>query len=202
MPLSGQSPEATLALSTKVEEDFVAPLTAVRGALEILRDFEELSNEERIRFVNVALRSCSKLERAISELASTVYAAGQREVVEEIATESVPFADRIKMRPEIDTIELDLSDFEFDSSTTVNAFYDVIEHTVEDTGRDWYFIVNFKNCSVWPEAWVAFAHRGKRIAMNHSLGTIRYSDDAEDDGADLVSSREAALTRIKELKTQ
>ena len=33
-----QSTLSTLALSTKVEEDFVSPLTSLRGALEILRD--------------------------------------------------------------------------------------------------------------------------------------------------------------------
>jgi hypothetical protein len=37
-----QASISTLTLSTKVEEEFVSPLTAIRGALEILRDFPAL----------------------------------------------------------------------------------------------------------------------------------------------------------------
>ena len=57
-------PQTTLALSTKVEEDFVAPLTSLRGSLEILRDIPDLSEEERRRFLETALRGCNaKFER-------------------------------------------------------------------------------------------------------------------------------------------
>ena len=41
---------STEALGTKLEQDFVAPLTAVRGALELLRDFPDMSELERERF--------------------------------------------------------------------------------------------------------------------------------------------------------
>ena len=59
---------STVALNTKVEADFVGPLTAVRGALEILRDYPDLGEVERGRFVSTALRSCQQLERAVHDL--------------------------------------------------------------------------------------------------------------------------------------
>ena len=60
----------TLALNTKLEKDFVAPLTAVRGALEILRDFPDLDARERQQFVETALESCSRLTVGINDLAN------------------------------------------------------------------------------------------------------------------------------------
>ena len=208
MPDSGQSTNPTLALSTKVEEDFVAPLTAARGALEILRDFPELEATEQQRFVSTALRSCAQLERAIEELATVVYAAGQHDTVqdadEELASSQGQYDNRITVLEDDETIEIDFSDFEFTSSQIVNEFYDAIDQTVEHSGRDWYFMVNFRNCSVWPEAWVAFAHRGKKVNVNYSLGTIRYAENENTDqstGADMFASRQAALSAIAEMKT-
>ena len=52
------SPSPTLALSTAVEEDFVSPLTSLRGALEILRDYPDLAEVERSQFVSLALEGC------------------------------------------------------------------------------------------------------------------------------------------------
>ena len=72
MPEDDAPPHPTLALSTKVEEDFVAPLTAVRGSLEILRDFSDLGADERLRFIETALGGCARLEKGIGELARTV----------------------------------------------------------------------------------------------------------------------------------
>ncbi len=207
----------TLALSTKVEEDFVAPLTSLRGALEILRDFQDLSDDERDRFIETALRGCAKLEQSVEDLAKTVYAAGQQAELPLSAELSQDgygvYASRVQVRDQMEVIEIDFSDFAFTNSEIVNDFYDVIEHIIDETGRDWYLAVNYTDCSIWPEAWVAFAHRGKRVNVTHSLGTVRYTvrDDAEVDGhIDLrsenydpnqVHSRDAALARIEEMKS-
>ncbi len=208
---SGQP--STLALSTKVEEEFVAPLTAMRGSLEILRDFPDLSDEERRNFIEAALSACARLERGVEELAATVYAAGQK------AQEKLPsslsleeqqkYASRIHVLNDIGAIEIDFSDFEFSSSAMVNEFYDVIDQTVETTGHEWYFLVNYRECRVWPEAWVAFAHRGKKVNVSYSLGTVRYIE-ADGEGGfrresdrldpDMFDSRDAALARIEEMR--
>jgi hypothetical protein len=208
---------STLALSTKVEEDFVSPLTSLRGALEILRDFPDLSEEEHERFLRTALSGCARLERSVQELAKTVYSAGQQAQTALSAgltpDEYRAYADRINVLDDLDIIEVDFSDFAFKNSKIVNEFYDVIEWVVDHTGRDWYFAVNFKDCSVWPEAWIAFAHRGKRVNVSHALGTVRYaSQDANERGLQgddpasstdpgLFSSREAAFAAIEEMKS-
>ena len=102
----------------------------------------------------------------------------------------------------------------FSDSRIVNSFYDVIDELIAATGRKWYLIVNYRNCSIWPEAWVAFAHRGKKVNVNQSLGTVRYTaaegsegDDlkrAQESGfdPDLFPSRDLALARLAELKRE
>ncbi len=206
---------STLALNTKVETDFVAPLTAVRSALEILRDFPDLGDDDRRRFVESALRGCARLEHGIEQLSESVYAAGEGAAApaqdDPLADDDPEYRKRIRVLDDQETIEVDLSDCQFSNSQIVNAFHDVIDHAVEPTRRRWYFLVNFRNCRVWPEAWIAFAHRGKKINVSYSLGTVRYADvDPEDADArstqlgvsdpDFFESRDAALARIEELK--
>lgn len=205
----------TVALSTRLEEEFVSPLTAVRGALEILRDFPDLSATDRSRFIGVALRECGRLEHAIADLATTVYAAGQRMPEPpddaEVATANrrQGHGARVNFLDKHDAVEVNLEDMEFDSSARVNEFHDVLERLIRATGRKWYFVVNYRGCRIWPEAWVAFAHRGKKMNTGYSLGTVRYVEPGEDgdfDGftsADLAepdtfTSRAAALEWVDE----
>ena len=210
------SADTTLALSTKVEEDFISPLTSIRGSLEILRDFPNLALAERQRFVETALRGCARLEEGVSDLAKSVYAASERakQPESETATQEpgADYTSRIEVLEDRGVIEVDFSDFVFNSTERVNAFYDAIDRTVQASGRSWYFVINYHNCSIWPEAWVAFAHRGKRLKVGISLGTVRYEEQdpcdatrselpgASSQDSDLFSSREAALARIEEMK--
>ncbi len=209
MPEKTPDQPSTLALSTKVEEDFVAPLTAVRGALEILRDHPDLGATERERFVSTALRSCRHLESAVTELAETVYAAGQQPAEPQASRGSAAprtgYGERVMTLDDLDIMEVDFSNLVFANSQVVNEVHDAIEAAIKESGRKWYFLINFEDCSVWPEAWVAFAHRGKKINVNHSLGTVRYSSSADGDNRadldpDLYASREMALERIEEIK--
>lgn len=203
----------TLALSTEVEEDFVSPLTAMRGALEILRDHPDLTPDERRQFVEMALDRCGHLEAAVRRLATTVYAAASR--VEADPPDAAPFGSeasaedlaRIRFDAEHDLAEVDLSGFVFDGSGAVNAFYDLLDRQVARTGRTWHFIVNYQGCAIWPEAWVAFAHRAKRVQATYADATVRYAsaDDAHSRTADaadpdFVTSREAAIARIAEIR--
>jgi hypothetical protein len=210
------SPKATLALSTKLEEEFVSPLTAVRGALEILRDFPDLEPIQRQRFVESALLECARLEKGVEQLASTVYAAGQRNPEQasepDLFAGSSGYQERIHFLTAGDTVEVDLSSMEFSSSKVVNEFYDVLDHAIEASGRSWYFAVNYRDCSIWPEAWVAFAHRSKKVNVSYSLGSVRYVEHDEADGeavngasasaesSDTFSSREQALAHIAALR--
>ena len=216
MANNGADAQITLALNTILEEDFVSPLTAVRGALEILRDFPDLSAVDRQRFVTTALNECARLEQGVEHLAATVYSAGQRTHMQSSQNlsekEYGEYASRIRVLDEFEAIEVDFSDLEFSSSKLVNDFYDVLDKLVEGSGRCWYFIVNYKGVSIWPEAWVAFAHRGKMVNVSYSLGTVRYverdvatgetssQDRTYDYDPDMFDSREQALTHIQEMR--
>ncbi|WP_416896362.1 MAG: hypothetical protein ACMVY4_12535 [Minwuia sp.] len=192
MPTDAEQP---LALSTKLEEDFITPLTALRGVLEIFRDFDDLTEEERRRFAESALEDCLRLERGIDDLAVRVYADTEAPVAEPVAP-SV-YADRVEVLRDRQVIDLDFSGFVFSGPAVVDEFYDYVERLVEETGQDWYFTVNYRNCAVWPEAWVAYAHRAKRLQMSHALGTARYSADASAAEArtegGMLQSRAAAI---------
>ena len=213
MSVEDAPPHATLALSTKVEEDFVAPLAALRGALEILRDFSSLEADERMRFIETALRSCARLQKGVDELARTVYAAGNQ-TLSASHEEGVPlidtgrYAGHVRFIDDLDVVEIDFAGLEFKSSKIVNEFFDVVEKLVEATGRRWYFLVNYGGYSVWPEAWVAFAHRGKRLNVTFSRGTARYEESAgngversREFDPSILGTREAALARIEQMKS-
>lgn len=213
------APHPTLALSTKVEEDFVAPLAAVRGALEILRDHSDLGADDRLRFVRTALRGCARLQKGVDELARTVYAAGRRTLSASLdqgaPDQGAPhtgdgrFEDHVRFFDDIDVVEIAFAGLEFRSSGTVNDFFDAVERLVGATGRRWYFLVSYGGYTVWPEAWIAFAHRGKRLSAAFSRGTARY-DECADGGAEssrefdpsIFSTRDAALARIERMKAE
>ena len=191
----------TVALSTKVEEAFVSPLTAIRGMLEIIRDFPDLEEDKRHRFVTSALIECSRLERGISELSEAVYAAARQPTKsDDAATDEQPseFAERINVDPERGLFEIDFSDYVFKSSDIVNRFFDFLDRIIEGSGRQWFLLVNHTSCRVWPEAWVAFAHRGKKIAVNHALATARFDESGGNTDKETHDSRQAALTWIEE----
>ena len=57
----------TLALNTTLEREFVSPLTSIRGALEILRDFPDLPDKQRQHFLANALEVCTRLELGIEQ---------------------------------------------------------------------------------------------------------------------------------------
>ena len=227
--LEGQQASiSTLTLSTKVEEEFVSPLTAIRGALEILRDFPDLAAAERRQFVETALSGCAKLENGVKQLAETVYDAGRSSApkpsqsqaeapagIPETSshTSPVPNDNRIRFLEDLGIVEVDLANLRFRDSGEVNAFYDVVDARVEKTRRKWFFIVDYTACAIWPEAWVAFAHRAKKVNATYSNGTVRFrstringgtlSDRSEPTGSesDYLASRDAALARVHELRS-
>ena len=51
-----------------LEDDFVSPLTAIQGLLEVLRDCPDLTPAERRRFADIALSDCARLEHGIDLL--------------------------------------------------------------------------------------------------------------------------------------
>jgi hypothetical protein len=123
------------------------------------------------------------------------------------------FAARVSFEPDARIMEVDFSDFEFATPQIVNGFYDMIEKRIAESGQmKWYFLVNYRNCEVAPEAWVAFAHRGKRLNVTCSLGSVRYAatgeteaeiamrSKAEDFDLNLYPSRASAVKRIAAMR--
>lgn len=118
------------------------------------------------------------------------------------------FEDRIMFHADLGIMEADFSDLAFERSRDVDGFYDVLEEKLGATGRKWYFLVNYRNCTIEPEAWVAFANRGKRANLAWSEGSVRFDtsqatrqsilEDArrEDFEPNLFSSRDDAVRRI------
>ena len=200
------SQDSLVGLNTRLEQDFISPLTAVRGALEILRDYPDLSATERERFVTTALRECARLQAGVMHLSDAVYAAAETpegDEVEAAENEPVgtddPYVARIHDLPERGIVEVDFSGFVFRNSDVVNAFYDALEAHIRRLGAKVWLLVNYSDCSIWPEAWVAFAHRAKKINVNFVDGTVRYAETANGTARDrdLFATREAALTHIR-----
>jgi hypothetical protein len=211
MPKEASNAHLTLALNTMLEQEFVAPLASIRGALEILRDFADLADEERSRFLNNALQDCARLELGVEHLASTVYSTVNHQQMEQPQAKQddrdSSYAGRIQFFKELQIVEVDFSDFVFSSSKIVNDFHDTLDQLIEDTGERWYIVVNYHHCSIWPEAWVAFAHRGQKVNVSYSLGTVRYFDATSVDedspllnDPELFESHDSALARIKQMR--
>jgi len=128
------------------------------------------------------------------------------------AAPAADYTKRLSFDTEREIMDVDFSDFTFADAATVNAFYDYIDHQLWKAAKHWYFLVNYNNCKIFPDAWGAFAHRGKNVNVKHSLGTVRY--DASPETADeirrkansdsfdpnLCTSREAAIERIAEMR--
>ncbi len=122
------------------------------------------------------------------------------------------FDARIVFHDELQIMEADFSGFDFDSSQTVNAFYDRIERRIRDTGEDqWFFLVNYSGSRIDNSAWLAYSRRGKALNLAHSMGTVRFdaSDatrrqierDAETEAFDpnLFADRDSAMARLQSL---
>ena len=86
-----------------------------------------------------------------------------------------PAAERITLHPDREVLEVDFSGMAFRGAGEVEAFYDEVEARLGETGTRWYFLVNYEDCVIAPEAWAAFAERGKRANITHGLGTVRCS---------------------------
>ncbi|MEQ8440815.1 MAG: hypothetical protein RIM33_09365 [Alphaproteobacteria bacterium] len=210
-----EDPPSTVALNTALEKNFVSPLTAVRGALEVLRDMPDLSASERLRFVEAALKGCAHLEAGIEDLAEAVYAAASvdsdRKAAPVDGEGGDAFSARITVLEELDTIELDFSDFVFTSSAVVNAFFDHILRLLESRGRFWFFLVNCEDCRVWPEAWVAYANKSKEVRVKYSYATLRYDEsmsrNPEDTSKasaeeDIFPARDIAIAEIERIRRE
>lgn len=129
---------------------------------------------------------------------------------------SAPDMDaRVTFHQDSEIMEVDFSDLRLDTQKQVNAFYDRIEERIDESGQDqWFFLINYSNSRIDPDAWFAHARRGKTLNLAHSMGTVRV--DASDitrrqiehaagtDAFDpnLFASHDAAISRLTSLPSK
>jgi len=121
---------------------------------------------------------------------------------------------RIHFLDDLQIMEVDFSGTDLGSSQEVNAFYDRVEDRIHDTGEElWFFMIDYSNSRIDPDAWFAFSRRGKVLNKAHSMGSVRY--DASDEtrrqiersagtdsfDANLFADRDSAITRLKTFKS-
>ena len=111
-------------------------------------------------------------------------------------------------------MEIDLSDLTLFHSRDVDDLYDCLQDRIETSGRRWYFLVNYNNCRIMPEAWVQFAKRGKDLNIGGALGSVRYETGSETEDEirlraesqgfrpNVRNTRDEALDRIAEMKAE
>jgi hypothetical protein len=111
-------------------------------------------------------------------------------------------------------MEVDFSAMTFENSADVDVVYDFIEQQIEETGRRWYFLVNYEGTSIEAAAWVQYARRGKALNEAWSLGSVRYAPGSETEAdirlraesqdfrPNIRNTREEALERIQEMKAE
>lgn len=138
-------------------------------------------------------------------------------------TTDAPFSDldtaaidaRIAFHTDSEVMEIDFAGLRLNTQTQVNAFYDRVEEAIDATGQDlWFFLINYSDSRIDPDAWFAHARRGKTLNIAHSMGSVRFDasevtrrqieHDAGTEAFDpnLFSDRDAAMARLKELPSK
>ena len=123
-----------------------------------------------------------------------------------------PVEERLTFHAARETLEVDLSGMAFHTAAAAEAFYDVVDARVGESGSRWYFLVNYEDCEISPEAWAAFAERGKRANISYGLGTVRFGVNvnvresirshaqSEQFRANLFESRDAAILALADMR--
>lgn len=122
------------------------------------------------------------------------------------------FKSRLRFLEDEEIMNVDLSDLTFNHSLDVNTFFDLAQEKIEASGRRWYFLVDYNGTRIMPEAWVAYARRGKELNEGGSLGSVRFAtgSETEDDirmraqsqgfRPNIRNTRAEALELISEMK--
>ena len=120
--------------------------------------------------------------------------------------------ERIILHDDIGAMEADFSGMTFASEAQVDAFYDEADRVLAETGKRWYFLVVYTDCTIDPGVWPRFAARGKQTNINYGLGTARVGTSAahrqtirehaksEMFRANIYDSREQALVALGEMR--
>jgi hypothetical protein len=175
---------------------------------ETRRQIERASNTE-----NFDPNLFSTREDAITRIKS-LKSVRRKKHVEILSFTEDEITDRITFDADMQIMDVNFSNISFMHSTDVDTFYDYIEKRLEQTSVKWYFLVNLNNCEIMPEAWIRYSTRGKRVNLQHSLGSVRFAAGseteadirlrAESQGFDpnIRNTREEALGRLQDMQSE
>jgi branched-chain amino acid transport system ATP-binding protein len=82
-------------------------------------------------------------------------------------------SERIIFHDAIATMEVDFTNLTISDEAMVDALYDDLDGQLAASGKRWFFLVNYTNCVIAPEAWPRFTERGKNCNVTYGLGTVR-----------------------------
>jgi hypothetical protein len=85
----------------------------------------------------------------------------------------------IEFKPDEEIMYVNFSNMSFEHSRDVDDVYDFIEDQIGQTGRKWYFVINYEGTRIQSPAWVQYAARGKKLNQESSLGSVRYAPGSE-----------------------
>ena len=119
---------------------------------------------------------------------------------------------RLRLRSQIEVLDIDLRQVSFDSVARVDLFFDIVEETLRATRRKWFMLLRLEGLQIDDAVWPVYAARGKAFNLAHSLGSVRLlpgkrvareiRERAESQSFDLnlVASEEEALERIGDMR--
>lgn len=123
--------------------------------------------------------------------------------------------ERIVFHDGYEIMEVTFENLTLARSIDVNLFYDRIEQRIAETGHTlWFFLVNYCNARIEPDAWFAFSRRGKELNLAHSMGSVRFdasevtlrqiknAGSRENFDPNLFYAREEAIEHLKNLPSQ
>ena len=131
-----------------------------------------------------------------------------------VSGEANTISERIAFDDDTQVMEVDFTNLSFDSSVEVDKIHDEITACIKRTKRQWYFVFNYLNCQVRPDARRSWEARGQRLNLGHSLGSVHFNagdrmgielarrSREEPFYSNVVGSRERALGLIAAMRAQ
>lgn len=117
--------------------------------------------------------------------------------------ENMRDADRITFDAPRSVCDVDLRMLRLETDAQAHAFFDAAERKIAARGGKWWLLVDYTEFEVEPKAWVAFAHRAKKLSQTYTHGAARFDARREGGGAaGYCASRAEALARIDEMQAR
>jgi branched-chain amino acid transport system ATP-binding protein len=122
------------------------------------------------------------------------------------------FPGRITLVEALELLDVDFSNLVFSTKEQIDEFYDEVDRMLAASGRRWYFLVNYADCTITDEVWDHFGERGKHSNVTYGLGTVRFGVSAPTRQtiraramqaqfrANVFETREEALVALAELR--